>query len=162
MAQKNNAYNNLKTRGNTQDDIFLSINKSVTATVVMAANSKLSPGDALVSIDGGKTFTPAYLDEYDDTKVDYALGAKVVSGGHIFKALVATPEADSIDDNTKWKDEGVFVINGAAMITFESETKDVEESFKCAVAVDCELLAPAMYKFNESCRVAGFPNILMK
>lgn len=162
MAQNKGAYNNLKTRGNTQDDIFLSINKSVTATVVMAANSKLSPGDALVSIDGGKTFTPAFLDEYDDTKADYSLGAKVVSGGHIFKALVDTPEADSIDDNTKWKDEGVFVINGAAMITFERETKDVEESFKCAVAVDCELLAPAMYKFNESCRVAGFPNILMK
>lgn len=160
--QKNNAYQELTTRGNTQDDIFLSINKSVTATVVMAANSKLSPGDALVSTDGGKTFTPAYLDEYDDTKADYALGAKVVSGGHIFKALVATPEADSIDDNTKWKDEGVFVINGAAMITFERETKEIEESFKCAVAVDCELLAPAMYKFNESCRVAGFPNILMK
>lgn len=160
--QQNNAYQNLTTRGNTQDDIFLSINKSVTATVVMAANSKLSPGDALVSTDGGKTFTPAYLDEYDDTKADYALGAKVVSGGHIFKALVATPEADSIDDNTKWKDEGVFVINGAAMITFERETKEIEESFKCAVAVDCELLAPAMYKFNESCRVAGFPNILMK
>lgn len=160
--QKNNAYQKLTTRGNTQDDIFLSINKSVTATVVMAANSKLSPGDALVSTDGGKTFTPAFLDEYDDTKADYALGAKVVSGGHIFKALVATPEADSIDDNTKWKDEGVFVINGAAMITFERETKEIEESFKCAVAVDCELLAPAMYKFNESCRVAGFPNILMK
>lgn len=160
--QQKNAYNNLKTRGNTQDDIFLSINKSVTATVVMAANSKLSPGDALLSIDGGKTFTPAYLDEYDDTKADYELGVKVVSGGHIFKALVDTPEADSIDDNAKWKDEGVFVINGAAMITFERETKDVEESFKCAVAVDCELLAPAMYKFNESCRVAGFPNILMK
>ena len=160
--QKNNAYQKLTTRGNTQDDIFLSINKSVTATVVMAANSKLSPGDALVSTDGGKTFTPAFLDEYDDTKADYALWAKVVSGGHIFKALVATPEADSIDDNTKWKDEGVFVINGAAMITFERETKEIEESFKCAVAVDCELLAPAMYKFNESCRVAGFPNILMK
>lgn len=160
--QKNSAYNNLNTRGNTQDDIFLSINKSVTAIVVMAANSKLSPGDALVSIDGGKTFIPAFLDEYDDTKADYAIGAKVVSGGHIFNALVDTPEADSIDDNTKWKDEGVFVINGAAMITFERETKDDEESFKCAVAVDCELLAPAMYKFNESCRVAGFPNILMK
>lgn len=160
--QKNNAYQKLTTRGNTQDDIFLSINKSVTATVVMAANSKLSPGDALLSTDGGKTFTPAFLDEYDDTKADYALGAKVVSGGHIFKALVATPEVDTIADNTKWKDEGVFVINGAAMITFERETKDVEESFKCAVAVDCELLAPAMYKFNESCRVAGFPNILMK
>lgn len=160
--QKNNAYQKLTTRGNTQDDIFLSINKSVTATVVMAANSKLSPGDALLSTDGGKTFTPAFLDEYDDTKADYALGAKVVSGGHIFKALVATPEVDTIADNTKWKDEGVFVINGAAMITFERETKDVEESFKCAVAVDCELLVPAMYKFNESCRVAGFPNILMK
>lgn len=162
MGQKNSAYDNLKTRGNTQDDIFLSINKSVTATVVMAANSKLSPGDALLSTDGGKTFTPAFLDEYDDTKADYAKDVKVVSGGHIFKALVATPEADAIADNTKWKDEGVFVINGAAMITFERETKDVEESFKCAVAVDCELLAPAMYKFNESCRVAGFPNILMK
>ena len=160
--QQNNAYQNLTTRGNTQDDIFLSINKSVTATVVMAANSKLSPGDALLSTDGGKTFIPAFLDEYDNTKADYALGAKVVSGGHIFKALVATPEADSIDDNTKWKDEGVFVINGAAMITFERETKELEESFKCAVAVDCELLTPAMYKFNESCRVAGFPNILMK
>lgn len=162
MSQKNSAYNNLKTRGNTQDDIFLSIKKSVTATVVLAANSKLSPGDALVSSDGGKTFTPAYLDEYDDTKADYVLGAKVVSAGHIFKALVDTPAVDTIDDNTKWKDEGVFVINGAVMITFERETKDVEESFKCAVAVDCELLAPAMYKFNESCRVAGFPNILMK
>lgn len=162
MGQNNGAYKSLRTRGNTQDDIFLSINKSVTATVVMAANSKLSPGDALVSIDGGKTFKPAFLDEYDDTKADYAIDVKVVYGGHIFKALVATPEADAIADNTKWKDEGAFVINGAAMITFERETKNVEESFKCAVAVDCELLAPAMYKFNESCRVAGFPNILMK
>lgn len=162
MPQKNDAYKNLKTRGNTQDDIFLSINKAVTAIVVMAANSKLSPGDALLSTDGGKTFTPAFLDEYDDTKVDYELGEKVVFEGHIYKALVSTPEADSIDDNTKWKDDGVFVINGAAMITFERETKNVEESFKCAVAVDCELLAPTMYKFNESCRVAGFPNILMK
>lgn len=85
MGQKNSAYDNLKTRGNTQDDIFLSINKSVTATVVMAANSKLSPGDALLSTDGGKTFTPAFLDEYDDTKADYAKDVKVVSGDIFLK-----------------------------------------------------------------------------
>lgn len=160
--QNQGVYNKLNTRGKTQDDIFLGVKKSITATVVIAANSMLYPADLLVSTDGGVTFTPAYLDEYDDTKADYELGVKVVSKGHIFKALVDTPDANSIDDNAKWKDEGAFIVNGAAMITFKRETKDVEESIKCAVAVDCELLVPEMYRFNESCRVAGFPNILMK
>ncbi|MGE4382273.1 MAG: hypothetical protein AB7D41_03650 [Arcobacter sp.] len=160
--QNKGAYNQLNTRGKTQDDIFLRINKSVTATVVIPANTKVRPGDLLVTADGGKTFRPAYLNEYDNTKLDYVLGAKVVFEGITYKALVDAPEADTISDNTKWKDEGAFVVNGSAMITFERETKDTEESFKCAVAVDCELLAHEMYEFNESCRVAGFPNILMK
>ncbi|PLY04888.1 MAG: hypothetical protein C0625_15360 [Arcobacter sp.] len=160
--QKTNAYNALNTRGKTQDDIFININKSVTATVTIPAGTKLGPADPLLSIDGGKTFTPAFKAEYDDTKADYANGTEVVSGGHVFTAIVANPAADTIDDNTKWRDDGVYVINGAAMITFEREATDTEESTKIAVAVDCELLSHQMNMFNESCRVAGFPNILMK
>ncbi len=160
--QKNDVYNNLATRGKTQDDIFIKIHKSVVATITLLANSKVGPGDLLVSSDGGKTFTSAYLEEYDPAKADYALDTKVVSDGEIYKALVPNPAVETISDDTKWKHEGKFVINGAAMITFERETKDNPESFSCAVAVDCELLSVAMNQFNESCRLAGFPNILMK
>ena len=48
------------------------------------------------------------------------------------------------------------------IITFKREAVLVQESFECAVAVDCELLSHQMYNFNESSRVAGFPAILMK
>ena len=160
--QKNNAYAALNTRGKTQDDIFINIHKSVKATVTIPVGTKLRPADPLVTIDGGKTFVPAYKDEYDSTKTDYEIETSVISGGHIFTSIVATPAADSIDDDTKWRDDGVYVINGAAMITFEREATETEESLVCAVAVDCELLSHQMYSFNESSRVAGFPNILMK
>ncbi|WP_419768576.1 hypothetical protein [Arcobacter sp.] len=160
--QKNNAYDALNTRGKTQDDIFINIHKSVKATVTIPVGTKLRPADLLVTTDGGKTFVPAYIDEYDNAKTDYANGSKAISSGHIFTALEENPTADSIDDDTKWRDDGVYVINGAAMITFEREATETEESLVCAVAVDCELLSHQMYSFNESSRVAGFPNILMK
>ena len=48
------------------------------------------------------------------------------------------------------------------MITFEREAGESDESFKCAVAIDCEISAHSMNDFNESTRVAGFPNILMR
>lgn len=160
--QNNGVYEKLNTRGKTQDDIFSKINKSVTATVVLGANSVLNPCDLLVSVDGGKTFKPAYLEEYNSQKADYALGVRVVYDGHIFRALVANPAIKTIDDDTKWEDEGVFIVNGAAMITFRRETKNVEESFKCAVAVDCEMEMAYMYSVNDACKIAGFPNILIK
>lgn len=162
MGQKQDVYKGLNTRGKTQDDIFLKIHKSVTAQVTLPPNSKLNPGDLLITMDGGKSFVPGYLDEYDDTKDDYPMNSAVVFNGRVYIAIVDNPAADTIEDDTKWNDQGAYVVHGAAMITFSRETQDELESFKCAVAVDCELLSHEMYNFNESCRVAGFPNILMK
>ena len=160
--QKNNVYANLNTRGTTQDDVILAVYKSVKATVTIPVGKKVGPAEPLVSVDGGKTFVPAFIEEFDPTKADYKTNHEVVHGGRIFKALVDDPTVDSTDDNEKWSDMGAYVINGAAMITFEREAPQEEESFDCAVAVDCELLSQKMPNFSESSRVAGFPTILMK
>lgn len=160
--QKDKVYSGLPSRGKGQDDIFFKIHKSVAATIIVPAGTKIRPAEPLVSIDGGLTFSPVYMNEYDSTKADYKRDNKVVEEGVVYKALVDDPDLDSLADDTKWKNEGAYVINGAAMITFERETKDAEESFKAAVAVDCEISASSMVQFNESCRVAGFPNILMR
>lgn len=158
--QKNEAYNALSTRGKTQDDIFLKIHKSVSATVTIPAGTKIKPAEPLVSTDGGLTFKPAFLKEYDEGNT-YEAGEKVVEGGLIQTCSTAVETAEAFDSD-KWTKGETYVVNGAAMITFEREAKESDESFKCAVAIDCEISAHNMNDFNESTRVAGFPNILMR
>ena len=160
--QKNGVYDGLKTRGTTQGEIFIDIKKAVSATIVLQAGEKIKPADPLVSTDGGQTFYPVFTEEYDSEKTDYKKDAKVVHAGDVYLALADNPIANSINDKAKWSNEGKYVINGAAMITFDMEAKDKEESFKCAVAVDCEVSASSMHNFNEATRIAGFPVVLMR
>lgn len=160
--QKNGVYESIQTRGATQDDVILRVAKSVTATVVVTANSVVGAGELLVTLDGGKTYSPAFIAEYDDSKDDYAAESKVVFEGNVYKALVDTPDIGSIDDNTQWKLEHKYVINGVLMITFQRETKDAPESFKAAVLVDGEVLYSKIPNKNESSRIAAYPTILIK
>lgn len=160
--QQNDVYAKLNTRPKTLDDILLNLHKKVSATVNIPANTTLNPCDPLVTLDGGKTFNVAFKIEYDTAKIDYKTDAVVVHAGRIYTALVNDPAANTITDDTKWRDDGEYKINGVALITFQRETKDDPETLKCAVGVDCELSATAMYNFNEATRVAGFPNILMR
>lgn len=163
--QLNGAYDELSTRGKTIDDIFLKIYKKVTAQVTLPVGSEVNPADPLVSVDGGKTFKPAFLPTYDSEKADYEDETKVVHEGYIYTSLAAAPAAGTIADDTKWEKGEKYIVNGAALITFKRENPDSaesEETFTCAVAIDCELSASQMINFNEDTRVAGFPAVLMR
>ena len=160
--QKNDIYQSIQTRGTTQDEVILKVAKSVSATIVLAANSIVSAGELLKTLDGGKTYTPAFVPEYDNTKADYEANTTVVHEGKVYKALVDTPDIDSIDDNTQWKFEYEYVINGVLMVTFSRETKETPENFKAAVLVDGEVLYSKVPNKNESSRIAAYPTILLK
>lgn len=160
--QTNTVYDTLNTRGITLDDVMKQKVKSVVATIMMLANTKVSPMEPLVSTDGGKTFKPAYKEEYDSAKTDYGIGTEVISDGHIFTALVDNPEANTISDEVKWRDDGEYTVNGFLMVTFERETSDNAESFKAAVMTDGVVVYSKMVNVNESTRVAAFPNIIME
>jgi len=161
--QKNDVYNSLTTNGKSQDDIFIKIHKSVSATVTVPVGGVVNPAEPLVSTDGGLTFLPAYLEEFSEENT-YATGEQVVYGGVIQTAKANIDPAGPFDQ-LEWTEGDKYLINGAAMITFKRENPSdaaEAESFKCAVAVDCEVSAVDMINFNESSRVAGYPNILMR
>lgn len=160
---KNNVYDNLNTRNTTQDDVILNVVKSVTASVLVRAGTKVRAGELLVSTDGGLTFSAAVLPEYDPLKADYTNDTVVINAGHIFTAIGVT-DAGEIGDNAKWRDEGEYIINGALMVTHEREVPSGgdDETFKSAVMVDGELLGQNVPNMNEASRVAAFPSILIK
>lgn len=160
--QKNGIYENMQTRGTTQDEVILKVGKSVVATVILGSNTIVGAGELLKTLDGGLTYTPAFVPEYDSTKADYKNTQTVVYEGNVYKALVDDPDIDCINDNTQWKFESKYIVNGVLMVTFQRETKNASENFKAAVLVDGEVLYSKVPNKNESSRVAAYPAILIK
>ncbi|RBQ28407.1 hypothetical protein [Aliarcobacter vitoriensis] len=159
--QKNQAYKGLSTRGVTQDDVILKVNKSLSATVILTKGQIAGVGELLVSKDGGKTFRLAYKQELNDDGT-YIKEDEVVHEGIIYKALKDNVSIADIEDNTSWKELGKYVVNGSLMVTFEREAVDEQESFRAAVMVDGELLYTNLKNKNEQSRVVAYPNILIK
>lgn len=159
--QKNQAYNNIATRGVTQDEVILKVNKSISATIILEENQKVGAGELLVTNDGGLTFKMAYKQELNDTET-YNANDEVVHEGVVYKALKDVVTSADIQDNTSWKELGKYIVNGALMITFERVAVENVESFKAAVMVDGEVLYANLRNKNEQSRLAAYPNILLK
>jgi len=159
--QKNEVYKTLETRPKTLDDIMIENNKATQTLVVIKAGTTVYPGETLVTNDGGKTFYPAYKEEYIFTKEDYLLGNEVVHEMYVYEARESNPPADSILDNTKWKNKGKFVVNGSLITTFPISATNEDEMVHVGVSVNCKLVSENMKNINDSVRVAGYPNICM-